>query len=58
MSQTLPSLDIKDSTIAIIGGGVCGLVCAIALAREGIPSHVYEAAVRDSFSLPLSLQLR
>ncbi|KAJ3557014.1 hypothetical protein NM688_g1702 [Phlebia brevispora] len=34
----------NDLDIAIVGGGICGLVCAIALAREGIPSQVYEAS--------------
>ena len=36
----------KDFEIVIVGGGVCGLACAIALAQEGIPTEVYEAAVR------------
>lgn len=36
----------KELEIAIIGGGVCGLGCAIALAQEGIVTHVYEASVR------------
>lgn len=31
--------------IAIVGGGVCGLTCAIGLMREGVDVHVYEAAV-------------
>ncbi|EKM61811.1 uncharacterized protein PHACADRAFT_248683 [Phanerochaete carnosa HHB-10118-sp] len=30
--------------IAIVGGGVCGLTCAVALLREGVDVHVYEAA--------------
>lgn len=47
MSQTVSPSDLKSSTIAIVGGGVCGLACAIALAQEGISSHVYEAAVRS-----------
>ena len=37
MSETL--------RVAIVGGGVCGLTCAIALLREGVDVHVYEAAV-------------
>jgi salicylate hydroxylase len=28
----------------LIGGGIGGLACALALAREGLPSHVLEAA--------------
>ncbi|THH33436.1 hypothetical protein EUX98_g790 [Antrodiella citrinella] len=30
--------------IAIVGGGVCGLTCAVALAKRGIQAHVFEAA--------------
>ncbi len=37
---------IKDLRVAIVGGGVCGLTCAIALAKKGIRAHIYEAAVR------------
>ncbi|VDB92182.1 unnamed protein product [Peniophora sp. CBMAI 1063] len=33
----------KDFTIAIVGGGFVGLVCAIELARAGIPVNVFEA---------------
>ncbi|VDB84930.1 unnamed protein product [Peniophora sp. CBMAI 1063] len=36
----------KDFTVAIVGGGIVGLVCAIALAREGIDVDVFEAASR------------
>lgn len=32
--------------VAIVGGGVCGLICAIALKRRGITAQIYEAAVR------------
>ncbi|THH01199.1 hypothetical protein EW026_g1437 [Hermanssonia centrifuga] len=35
---------IKDLRVAIVGGGVCGLTCAIALAKKGIRAHIYEAA--------------
>ena len=45
----------KKLDVVIVGGGVCGLVCAIALAKRGLYPHVYEAAVRsrlfDSWSL-------
>ena len=34
--------------VAIVGGGVCGLGCAIALLKEGVDVHVYEAAVSES----------
>ena len=36
----------KDFSLAIIGGGICGLTLAIALAKAGIRSDVFEAAVR------------
>ena len=42
---------VKDFEIVIVGGGVCGLACAIALAREGIPTEVYEAAVRNNTNI-------
>ncbi|GJE87995.1 FAD-dependent oxidoreductase [Phanerochaete sordida] len=29
--------------IAILGGGVCGLTCAVALAKKGINARIYEA---------------
>lgn len=35
----------KRLEVVIVGGGVCGLVCAIALAKRGVHAHVYEAAV-------------
>lgn len=31
--------------IAIIGGGVCGVACAVALAKNGVKAHIYEAKV-------------
>jgi len=34
----------KDFTVAIVGGGMCGLACAIALTRSGIKVDVFEAA--------------
>ncbi|OCH96306.1 FAD/NAD(P)-binding domain-containing protein [Obba rivulosa] len=34
----------KDFKVAIVGGGVCGLTCAIALVRSGVPVEVFEAA--------------
>lgn len=34
-----------DTRVAIVGGGVCGLTCAVALAKEGIKAEVFEAAV-------------
>ena len=32
--------------VAIVGGGVCGLACAVGLLKQGIDVHVYEAAAR------------
>jgi 2-polyprenyl-6-methoxyphenol hydroxylase-like FAD-dependent oxidoreductase len=33
-------------TIAIVGGGICGLSLALNLHARGIPCRVYEAAPR------------
>ena len=38
--------ETKKLRVAVIGGGVSGLTCTIALLREGVDVHVYEAAVR------------
>ncbi|KAJ7702236.1 hypothetical protein B0H17DRAFT_1043345 [Mycena rosella] len=39
----------KDFRVAIIGGGMCGLACAVGLARlAGIQAEVFEAAVLDA----------
>ncbi|GJE99501.1 FAD/NAD(P)-binding domain-containing protein [Phanerochaete sordida] len=37
-------MTIHGLRIAIVGGGVCGMVCAAALLKEGVDAHVYEAA--------------
>ncbi|KAF9554206.1 salicylate hydroxylase [Agrocybe pediades] len=34
----------KDFDVAIVGGGMCGLACAIGLAKSGIKVAVFEAA--------------
>ncbi|KIP03927.1 hypothetical protein PHLGIDRAFT_495217 [Phlebiopsis gigantea 11061_1 CR5-6] len=34
----------KDFKVAIVGGGLCGLACAIALLKDGVDVDVYEAA--------------
>ena len=31
--------------VAVVGGGLCGLACAIALLKEKVDVEVYEAAV-------------
>ncbi|KAK0477221.1 salicylate hydroxylase [Armillaria luteobubalina] len=33
----------KDFTVAIVGGGMCGLACAVGLSRSGIRADVFEA---------------
>ncbi|KAI0673671.1 FAD/NAD-P-binding domain-containing protein [Trametes maxima] len=34
----------KDFQVAVVGGGVCGLVCVVALRRAGVPVQLFEAA--------------
>ena len=41
--------------VAVVGGGVCGLTCAIALLKEGVDVHVYEATV--SAAIPSRLRI-
>lgn len=36
----------KKLKVAIVGGGVSGLTCAVALIKQGVDVEVYEAAVR------------
>ena len=38
--------DTKNIQVAIVGGGVCGLACAVALQNAGVHAEVFEAAVR------------
>lgn len=40
----------QQLNVAIVGGGVCGLTLAIALQKQGIKAHIYEAAVRYLYS--------
>ncbi|TFY66084.1 hypothetical protein EVG20_g5005 [Dentipellis fragilis] len=40
----MSSSSAKDFRVAIVGGGVCGVVCAIALQRAGIQADIFEAA--------------
>ena len=47
----------KDFTVAIIGGGVVGLVCAIGLAKAGIHVEVFEAAVHNTILLSCFMEL-
>ena len=35
----------KDFKVTVIGGGVCGLACAIALQKAGVTVDLFEAAV-------------
>lgn len=41
----MASPQTKNFSVSIVGGGVCGLTCAIALTREGVPVDVFESAV-------------
>lgn len=41
-----PAMSQQKLRVAVVGGGVCGLACAVVLLREGVDVHVYEAAVR------------
>ena len=36
----------KDFRVAIVGGGLCGLACAVYLLRAGIHVDAFESAVR------------
>ena len=47
----------KKFTVAIVGGGFVGLVCAVELARQGIRVDVFEAAVRALTLLHLDTTL-
>ncbi len=47
-TSTNPPNDLK---VVIIGGGVCGLVCLVALKKFGIEAHLYEGAVRRLFQI-------
>ena len=38
--------NVKDFKVAIIGGGLCGLACAVGLRKAGVKVDIYEAAVR------------
>ncbi|KLO12590.1 FAD/NAD-P-binding domain-containing protein [Schizopora paradoxa] len=34
----------KDLRVAVVGGGICGLICAVGLTKAGVNVHLYEAA--------------
>ncbi|KAJ7684581.1 FAD/NAD-P-binding domain-containing protein [Mycena polygramma] len=38
-----PNASAKDFRIAIVGGGMCGLACAVGLANKGIHADIFEA---------------
>lgn len=38
----------KDFKVAIVGGGMCGLACAIGLTRAGVDVEIFEAAVSEA----------
>lgn len=37
--------DTNSLKVAVVGGGICGLVAAIGLQRAGLDINLYEAAV-------------
>lgn len=39
------NVKVKDFKVAIVGGGISGLTCAIALKQAGVSAEVFEAAV-------------
>lgn len=39
------TIESKDFSVAIVGGGIGGLSAAIGLLRAGIRVHIFEAAV-------------
>lgn len=41
----MPLPQTKNFSVSIVGGGVCGLTCAIGLAKEGVPVDIFESAV-------------
>lgn len=42
--------DNTKFSISIVGGGICGLLCAIGLNRAGVKVDVFEAAVSSPIS--------
>jgi len=45
MVASQSSIDgLKEYSLAVIGGGIGGLCCAIGLRRQGVPVQIYEAA--------------
>ena len=59
MVDSPPSAQREDKglEIALVGAGVCGLTCVLALAKYGVSVQVFEAAVRLDLKL-LELQSR
>lgn len=46
-------MSFKDFRVAIVGGGLCGLACAVYLLRAGIHVNVFESAVRPLLCIVL-----
>jgi len=47
MATTIENVQsVKDFKVALVGGGVCGLTCAVALARVGVSVEIFEAAAQ------------
>lgn len=41
-------MEVKHHSVAIIGGGICGMIFATGLSRRGIPFHIFEASPTPS----------
>ena len=57
-SSAMQTPATKDFQVAIVGGGVSGLVCAIALQRAGVSVDIFEAAVSLASSLAVAAVCR
>ncbi|KAJ8469579.1 hypothetical protein ONZ45_g16846 [Pleurotus djamor] len=42
----MKAMPTKDFSVAIVGGGICGLLCAYALSKAGVQVEVFEAAAK------------
>jgi 2-polyprenyl-6-methoxyphenol hydroxylase-like FAD-dependent oxidoreductase len=51
MNSSQEHSELKDFNVAVIGGGMVGLVAAIGLSRAGLNVDLYESRVSISFML-------
>ncbi len=49
MARSILQAEKACIKVAIVGGGMCGMACAIALARNGVEVEIYEAAVCQAY---------